>query len=97
MYLGKIVESTDAETLYASPKHPYTQALLKAVPIPDPTKKSGFSLLKGDLPGASDIPSGCRFRTRCPEAFDRCADEEPGLEAINPTGTKVACWLYETG
>jgi len=94
MYLGKIVESADAKTLYASPKHPYTQALLKAVPIPDPQQRAQFSLLKGDLPGAGDIPSGCRFRTRCPEAFDRCSVEEPGLEAINPTGTKVACWLY---
>jgi len=95
MYLGKIVEESEAETLYSSPKHPYTQALLKAVPIPDPKKKSKFSLLKGDLPSSVDIPSGCRFRTRCPEAFDRCVQEEPGLNAINPDGTKVACWLYE--
>jgi len=94
MYLGKIVEESEAKALYSSPKHPYTQALLKAVPIPDPTKKSRFTLLKGDLPGSVDIPSGCRFRTRCPEAFDRCAQEEPGLNAINPDGTKVACWLY---
>ena len=96
MYLGKIVEESEAETLYASPKHPYTQALLKAVPIPDPTKKSGFTLLKGDLPGSLDIPSGCRFRTRCPEAFDRCTQEEPLLKSINPNGIKVACWLYNT-
>jgi oligopeptide/dipeptide ABC transporter ATP-binding protein len=96
MYLGKIVEESKAEILYASPKHPYTQALLKAVPIPDPTKKSGFSLLKGDLPGSIDIPSGCRFRTRCPEAFDRCSQEEPLLESINTNGTKAACWLYDT-
>lgn len=95
MYLGKIVEESDAETLYSSPKHPYTQALLKAVPIPDPTKKTEFSLLKDDLPDSVDIPSGCRFRTRCPEAFDRCTQEEPILETINPDGTKVACWLYE--
>jgi len=96
MYLGKIVEESEAEILYASPKHPYTQALLKAVPIPDPTKKSGFCLLKGDLPGSIDIPSGCRFRTRCPEAFDRCSQEEPLLESINTNGTKAACWLYST-
>lgn len=94
MYLGKIVEESQAETLYASPKHPYTQALLKAVPIPDPTKKSGFSLLKGDIPGSVDIPSGCRFRSRCPDAFDRCIKEEPILKSINSNGTKVACWVY---
>ena len=96
MYLGKIVEESEAETLYSSPNHPYTQALLKAVPIPDPTKKSEFSLLKGDLPGSVDIPSGCRFRTRCPEAFDRCT-EEPLLKPVGENGPSVACWLYETG
>ena len=94
MYLGKIVEESKAETLYASPKHPYTQALLKAVPIPDPTKKSQFSLLKGDLPGSVDIPSGCRFRTRCPEAFDKCVIEEPKIKDIDQNGSRVACWLY---
>jgi len=93
MYLGKIVEESEAETLYASPKHPYTQALLKAVPIPDPTKKSDFSLLKGDMPGSVDIPSGCRFRTRCPKAFDRCT-KEPPLKPVSENGPSVACWLY---
>jgi len=94
MYLGKIVEESNADTLYASPKHPYTQALLKAVPIPDPSKKGQFSLLKGDLPGSVDIPSGCRFRDRCPEAFDKCAGEEPMIKEINKNGSRVACWLY---
>lgn len=93
MYLGKIVEQSSAEALYASPKHPYTQALLKAVPVPDPTKRSGLSLLKGDLPGSVDIPPGCRFRTRCPEAFDRC-NQEPELRSLGENGPSVACWLY---
>ena len=94
MYLGKIVEESKAKTLYSSPKHPYTRALLKAVPLPDPTKKSGFSLLKGDLPGSVDIPSGCRFRDRCPEAFNKCVGEEPELKDIEQNGSRVACWLY---
>jgi oligopeptide/dipeptide ABC transporter ATP-binding protein len=94
MYLGKIVEVSDAEGLYSNPKHPYTQALLKAVPTPNPTQKAKFSLLQGDLPSSVDIPSGCRFRTRCPEAFDRCTQEEPLLKSINSNSTKVACWLY---
>ena len=94
MYLGKIVEESRAETLYSSPKHPYTQALLKAVPIPNPTEKIKFSLLKGDLPSSVDIPSGCRFRTRCPEAFDKCITEEPKIKDIDQNGSRVACWLY---
>lgn len=94
MYLGKIVEESKAETLYSSPKHPYTQALLEAVPIPNPTEKIKFSLLKGDLPSSVDIPSGCRFRTRCPEAFDKCITEEPKIKDIDQNGSRVACWLY---
>ena len=94
MYLGKIVEESKAETLYSSPKHPYTQALLEAVPSPNPTEKIKFSLLKGDLPSSVDIPSGCRFRTRCPEAFDKCITEEPKIKDIDQNGSRVACWLY---
>ena len=94
MYLGKIVEESKAETLYSSPKHPYTQALLEAVPIPNPTEKIKFSLLKGDLPSSVNIPSGCRFRTRCPEAFDKCITEEPKIKDIDQNGSRVACWLY---
>lgn len=93
MYLGKIVEESDVETLYSSPKHPYTQALLKAVPVPNPKNRSEFSLLKGDLPSSINIPSGCRFRTRCPNFFEKCI-EEPELKIIDQNGTKVACWLY---
>lgn len=94
MYLGKIMEESGSEELYSSPKHPYTQALLKAVPTPNPKMKAAFSLLKGDLPSSINIPSGCRFRTRCPKAFDRCI-QEPELSLINKNGTAVACWLYE--
>lgn len=94
MYLGKIVEESDAEDLYFSPKHPYTQALLSAVPVPDPKKKAQFSLLKGDVPSSINIPPGCRFRTRCSKAFDQCM-QEPELKPIGQNGTKVACWLYE--
>jgi oligopeptide/dipeptide ABC transporter ATP-binding protein len=93
MYLGKIVEESNAEELYSNPMHPYTQALLKAVPVPDPKMKAGFSLIKGDLPSSIDILAGCRFRTRCPEVFERCI-EEPELKSISKNGTKVACWLY---
>lgn len=94
MYLGKIVEEADADALYASPKHPYTQALLKAVPVPDPKRKDPFALLKGDIPSSIDMPTGCRFRPRCPKAFDKCT-QEPELNPIAHNGTKVACWLYE--
>ena len=93
MYLGRIVEESRVEDLYSSPKHPYTQALLKAVPVPDPRKKGNFALLKGDMPSSIDIPSGCRFRNRCPEVFERCV-QEPELESFGQNGTKVACWLY---
>jgi peptide/nickel transport system ATP-binding protein len=94
MYLGKIVEESSAENLYSNPRHPYTQALLKAVPIPNPSQKAVFSLLKGDLPSSINIPSGCRFRTRCPKVFARCI-HEPELRSLNQNGTKVACWLYD--
>jgi len=94
MYLGKIVEESDVDSLYSSPKHPYTQALLRAVPVPDPKKREQFSLLKGDVPSSIDMPPGCRFRTRCPKAFDKCM-QEPELKPTSQNGTKVACWLYE--
>lgn len=94
MYLGKIVEEADIDSLYASPKHPYTQALLKAVPVPDPSIRSEFSAIKGDLPSSIDIVAGCRFRSRCPNVFELCI-QEPELKAINDNGTRVACWLYQ--
>ncbi len=77
MYLGKIVEMADKHELFARPLHPYTQALLSAIPIPDPDKQGERILLEGDAPSPVAPPAGCRFHTRCVYAFDRCRREEP--------------------
>ena len=92
MYLGKIVELTDRTTLYAKPSHPYTQALLSAVPVPDPGGKKQRVVLEGDVPNPADIPSGCPFHTRCPERQDVCNRIVPELLEIEE-GHRVACLL----
>ncbi|MFC1464779.1 MAG: ABC transporter ATP-binding protein [Candidatus Brachytrichaceae bacterium NZ_4S206] len=90
MYLGKMVELTDRETLFRDPLHPYTKALLSAIPIPDPTVKRERMILQGDVPSPVNPPSGCRFHTRCPFAVDICKTVEPPLEELKP-GHMVAC------
>ncbi|HEX3501472.1 MAG TPA: dipeptide ABC transporter ATP-binding protein [Stellaceae bacterium] len=99
LYLGRIVELGDARTVCAAPRHPYTQALVSAAPIPDPDRERAKRrlVLAGELPSPLDPPSGCAFRTRCPKATELCAAERPVLEDIK-TGQRVACHHWrETG
>jgi oligopeptide/dipeptide ABC transporter ATP-binding protein len=94
MYLGKIVELAPKASLFAQPQHPYTEALLSAVPVPKPGAAKKRIILKGDVPSPINPPSGCRFHTRCPYAFDRCSAEEPKMQEIKP-GHFAACHLRE--
>jgi len=92
MYLGKIVELGDKQTIFSNPLHPYTKALLAAIPVPVPERKRRSTELIGDVPSAIDIPSGCRFHTRCRYAREECQKETPDLVEVSP-GHYCACPL----
>lgn len=92
MYLGEVVEFGDKKELFASPLHPYTQALLSATPVSDPDEKRARIILQGDLPSPSNPPGGCKFHPRCPSCFDMCKKVSPTLQDVN--GQLVACHLY---
>jgi oligopeptide/dipeptide ABC transporter ATP-binding protein len=94
MYLGKIVELTDKRSLFRDPQHPYTEALLSAVPVPDPKAQKKRIILPGDVPSPITPPPGCRFHTRCPYAEERCRREEPLMKEVRP-GHFVACHLRD--
>jgi oligopeptide/dipeptide ABC transporter ATP-binding protein len=97
MYLGRIVELADKGALFAAPLHPYTEALLAAAPVPDPTRRRGKRvILQGDVPSPMHPPSGCRFHTRCPYATSECAVTDPPLLEVSP-GHHVACLKRPVG
>ncbi|WP_379140637.1 ABC transporter ATP-binding protein [Paenibacillus sp. sgz500992] len=93
MYLGRIVELAPTKALFAKPLHPYTQALMSAVPVPNPALKKQRIVLSGDVPNPETPPSGCAFHPRCPHAMDRCRTEEPVLRELE-SGHQVSCHLY---
>ena len=94
MYLGKIVEMAEKKSLFSEPKHPYTQALLSAIPVPDPRQRKQQEIIMGDVPSPVNPPKGCRFHTRCPKVMDICKVEEPVLRGIKPDYF-VACHLCD--
>ncbi len=94
MYLGKMVELTGRDELFRNPLHPYTQALMSAIPIADPKAKRQRVILKGDVPSPLNPPAGCRFHPRCPVAMDICSQQQPEFKEHNP-GHWVACWRVE--
>jgi oligopeptide/dipeptide ABC transporter ATP-binding protein len=95
MYLGKIVETGPTSAVFRDPQHPYTQALLEAIPYPDPERRLSATGLQGEIPSPSAPPSGCRFRTRCPIAIERCVTDEPGMTEFGG-GHTAACHVAST-
>jgi oligopeptide/dipeptide ABC transporter ATP-binding protein len=93
MYLGKIMETASSDRLVDHPLHPYTQALIAAVPVPDPESKRTENVISGEIPSPVNPPPGCRFNTRCPYAHTRCLSEEPPLVEVEKEHF-VACHLY---
>ena len=94
MYLGKMMEVGPRNAIFETPRHPYTQALLASVPIPEPRSREWGSVLRGTVPSPANPPSGCRFHTRCPFAWDLCRQQEPVLRPVSPDH-RVACHLEE--
>ena len=93
MYLGKIVEVADKDSIYEDPMHPYSVGLMNAIPVPNPKALRDKAVLRGEIPSPINPPSGCRFHPRCPKAFDKCSEEEPELRTLE-NGRQVACHLY---
>ena len=95
MYLGRMVELAPKDKLYQNPKHPYTEALLSSIPVPDPDLKRERIILQGDVPSPSNPPTGCAFHTRCPKAMDICREIRPSFQEIENKHF-VACHLYDS-
>jgi len=94
MYLGRVVESGSAVDVIEDPRHPYTKALVTAIPVPEPGGGGSRELLQGELPDATDVPKGCRFHPRCPKRFEPCDQVDPSLQPVGTKGREVACLLY---
>jgi peptide/nickel transport system ATP-binding protein len=93
MYLGSLVEKADKKEIFKNPMHPYTRALLSAVPIPNPDIKMNRTILEGDIPSPANPPSGCKFHTRCPKCMEVCKTQAPKFKEYE-NGHMVACHLY---